>query len=178
MDDFDRLRYPVGPLERVREPLSEAVRHEYISVLERTPARIRALLDGVTDAQLESRYRPGGWTVRQVVHHIADSHINAYVRMKLAATEDFPSAKTYDESRWAELPEARSGPIDVSLALLEALHTRLVAFVRGLSDAELRRAFKHPDWGDVSSEEAITIHAWHCRHHTEHIVIGLRNVRE
>jgi DinB family protein len=169
MDNLDKLRYPVGPLQRIREPLSAATRNEHLAIIEDTPARFRALVAGLDDAQLDTPYRPGGWTIRQVVHHVPDSHMNAYVRMKLAATEDRPTVKSYEEARWAELSDGRTAPVDMSLALLDALHRRWVAFLRGLSDAELRRAFKHSEWGEVTIEESITMYSWHCRHHAAHI---------
>src|SRR5712692_4997921 len=124
MEDTEKRRYPVGRMPRRSEPLDRAMRDQYIVTIERTPARLRSLVSGLSDKQLDTPYRPGGWTIRQVVHHVPDSHINAYVRMKLAVTEALPAAKPYDEARWAELPEARTGPIDMSLALLDALHRR------------------------------------------------------
>jgi DinB family protein len=169
MDNLDKLRYPVGPLQRIREPLSAATRNEHLAIIEDTPARFRTLVAGLDDAQLDTPYRPGGWTIRQVVHHVPDSHMNAYVRMKLAATEDRPTVKSYEEARWAELSDGRTAPVDMSLALLDALHRRWVAFLRGLSDAELRRTFKHYEWGEVTIEESITMYSWHCRHHAAHI---------
>src|SRR5919204_2524476 len=130
MDPLDKLKYPVGPMPRTSTPLDRATREQHLATIAELPSRIRSLVEGLTDAQLETPYRPGGWTIRQVVHHVPDSHMNAYIRMKLAATEDAPVIRTYDEARWAELPEAKSGPIDVSLMLLEALHRRWVAFLR------------------------------------------------
>jgi hypothetical protein len=167
--DLEQLRYPVGRLPRHPEPLSAAEFDEHLAVVDALPARLRSLVSGLTDAQLETAYRPGGWTVRQVVHHVADSHINAYVRMKLAATEDRPPVKTYEESLWAELPDAKSAPVDISLALIEALHRRWVAFLRALPTAARRRAFQHPEWGTVTIEESVVMYAWHCRHHAAHI---------
>lgn len=172
MDNLEHLRYPVGRMTRSSAPLDVRTREEYIRILEAMPGRVRALVSGLSDAQLDTPYRPGGWTVRQVVHHVPDSHMNAYVRMKLAVTEDQPNVKTYEEARWAELPEAKSGPIAMSMDLLDALHRRWVAFLRALPATDLRKAFSHPDWGIVSVEESIGMYAWHCRHHTEHIRIG------
>src|SRR5947207_5689505 len=111
MTDLERLRYPVGRFERVSTPLDRATREAHLKTLEETPSRFRALVSGRTDAQLDTPYRPGGWTVRQVVHHVPDSHMNAYLRMKWAASEEAPAIKTYDEAKWAELPEAKSGPV-------------------------------------------------------------------
>src|SRR5437867_12133740 len=134
MADLDTLRYPVGPMPRLKGPRARATRRGYIAAIEATPARFRSLVSRRSDPQLDTPYRPGGWTVRQVVHHVPDSHMNAYIRMKLAVTEEGPAIKTYEEALWAELPEAKSGPVEMSLALLEALHRRWVAFLRGLPD--------------------------------------------
>jgi hypothetical protein len=170
MTDLDTLRYPVGPMPRLGgAPLARVERATLLAVLEQTPGRFRALTEGLTEAQLDQRYRPGGWTLRQVVHHVADSHMNSYVRMKLAITEDAPQVKTYDEKLWAELPEARTGPVDMSLSLIEALHRRWVAFLRALTPEQWRRTFVHPDWGLVTIDDAVTLYAWHCRHHAAHI---------
>jgi hypothetical protein len=169
MTDLDALRYPVGRFERIAARLNRAGREPFLKTLEDTPARIRALVGALSDADLERPYRPGGWTVRQVVHHIPDSHMNAYIRMKLAVTEDSPTIRTYEEQLWAELPEAKSGPVEMSLALLEALHRRWTTFLRNLSDEQFTRVFLHPEWGRVEVGEAVALYAWHCRHHTAHI---------
>src|SRR5213592_2133405 len=129
MDDLDKLRYPIGRFERLKAPLDGAARTAAIDDIEQAPATLRQLVTGLSDAQLETPYRPGGWTIRQVIHHVPDSHMNAYIRMKLAATEAAPAIKTYDQARWAELPEAKSGPVQMSLALLDALHRRWAAFL-------------------------------------------------
>jgi len=173
MDDLEQLRYPVGRLPRRSTPLDARERAEFIAVIEQAPARFRSLTAGLTDSQLDTPYRPGGWTIRQVVHHVPDSHMNAYVRMKLAVTEDAPAIRTYEEALWAELPEARSAPIAMSLALLDALHTRWVTFLRALPDADFGRPFVHPQWGRVSVDESIVMYAWHCRHHAAHIAAAL-----
>ena len=172
MDDLDKLRYPVGPMERPRPPLDRAARGAYIQTIEQLPSRVRSLVSGLSDRELDTPYRPGGWTIRQLVHHLPDSHLNSYVRMKLAVTEDTPAVKTYDEGRWAELPEAKSGPVDMSLDLLDALHRRWVAFLRALPERDFAKAFTHPEWGRVSLDEAIGMYAWHCRHHTAHIELA------
>ena len=172
MNSVDALRYPVGPMPRNSAPLDPQTREQYFGILEVMPSKVRSLVNGLTDAQLDTPYRPGGWTIRQVVHHVPDSHMNAYIRMKLAVTEDQPKVKTYEEARWAELPEARTAPVAMSLDLLEALHTRWVAFLRALPERDLRKTFSHPDWGIVSIEESLGMYAWHCRHHAEHIRLG------
>jgi hypothetical protein len=171
--DLDTLRYPVGRFERLNAPLDRAARDAFISTLEQTPARFKSLVNGLSDAQLDTPYRPGGWTIRQVVHHVPDSHMNAYIRMKWAMTEETPAIKTYEEQLWAELPEAKTGKVDMSLALLEALHRRWVAFLRQIPEPQFGRAFLHPEWGQVTIEEAIAMYAWHCRHHAAHIEQGL-----
>jgi DinB family protein len=175
--DLEQLRYPVGRLPRGAAPLDAPTRAELIGILEALPGRFRTLVNGLTDTQLDTPYRPGGWTVRQVVHHVPDSHMNAYIRMKCAATEETPAIKTYEEQLWAELPDGKSAPIDMSLALLEALHRRWVTFLRLLPDADFRRTFQHPEWGRVAIEEAVAMYAWHCRHHTAHIEQALTAAR-
>jgi hypothetical protein len=173
VDNLEPLRYPVGRAPRDKGPLDASERAALIEILERTPARMRSLVAGLGDAQLDTPYRPGGWTIRQVIHHVPDSHINAYVRMKLAVTEDAPAIKTYEEARWAELPEAKSAPIAISLDLLDALHRRWTAFLRALPDAAFARPFTHPEWGRVTVDEALRMYAWHCRHHTAHVKLGV-----
>lgn len=174
MDTSDALRYPVGHLPRTTGPLDPTARAAHLAVIKGTPGTVRSLVRGLDEARLAAVYRPEGWTVRQLVHHMADSHINAYVRMKLAATEDRPAIKTYEEARWADLTDARTGPVDMSLALLAALHERWVAFLTALTEDDLRRVFVHPQWGDVTIEESVVMYAWHCRHHTAHIEIALQ----
>ena len=173
MDDAEKLRYPIGRMERYETPFDRDTREAHLATIEGLPSRIRALVTGLSDAQLDTPYRPGGWTIRQVVHHLPDSHLNSYVRMKLAVTEDTPIVRPYHEERWAELPEAKSGPVDMSVALLEALHRRWVAFLRALPESDYARAFSHAEWGRVPIDEAIGMYAWHCRHHTAHIELAL-----
>jgi uncharacterized damage-inducible protein DinB len=175
MNDVDRLRYPVGPQPRHPAPLDARTRAEFLDVLEHTPRTIRQMVEPLSDAQLDTPYRAGGWTVRQVVHHVPDSHMNAYVRMKLAVTENQPAAKTYEENLWAELPEAKSAPVAMSLDLLDALHRRWLAFLRALPEPDFRKTFSHPQWGMVSIDDALGMYAWHCRHHTEHIRLALKD---
>ena len=177
MDDLEKLRYPVGPMERPAPPLDRATLDAHLAVIEALPARVRSLVSGLSDAQLDTPYRPGGWTIRQVVHHLPDSHLNSYVRMKLAVTEDAPTVKTYYEDRWAELPEAKSGPVAMSVDLLDALHRRWIAFLRALPESEFRKTFQHAEWGRVAIDEAVAMYAWHCRHHTAHIEVALASAR-
>ena len=174
--DLEKLRFPVGRMPRRGEPLDARTREEYLGILEALPGQFRALVSGLTEAQLETPYRPGGWTVRQVVHHVPDSHMNAYIRMKLAMTEDAPAIRTYEEQLWAELPEAKHGPVEMSLDLLAALHRRWVVFLRNLTDADFARTFTHPEWGRVRIDEGLAMYAWHCRHHTAHVEQALATV--
>src|SRR5262245_35310053 len=166
------LRYPIGPFKlngtRTDEDVLQAINH-----IGEAPANLRRAVDGLTDEQLNTPYRPGGWTVRQVIHHVPDSHINSYVRFRLALTEEQPTIKPYDEAKWAELPDARSGDIAVSLDLLDAIHLRWVALLRSLSASDLARTFHHPEHGIVRLDQAIGTYAWHGRHHVAHIH-GLR----
>jgi hypothetical protein len=162
------LRYPVGRFTRHPHP-DEAGRAAAIRELEALPDRLAAAVAGLSDRQLDTPYRPGGWTVRQVVHHVPDSHLNAYIRMKLAATEDRPPLKTYEEKAWAEQADARTAPLGPSLALVRALHDRWTLWLRSLDDATLAREGRHPDWGDVSIDELVQQYAWHSRHHVAHI---------
>jgi uncharacterized damage-inducible protein DinB len=164
----DKLRYPIGRFSRP-PVLSDAERQQAISALEEAPRRVRAAILGLSDEQLDTPYRPGGWTVRQLVHHIPDSHLNAYTRMKLALTEDEPVIRGYDEKHWAELPEARSAPVEVSLDLLDALHARWVLAARALGPADWRRSLKHHELGPLTVDALIALYAWHGRHHTAQI---------
>jgi hypothetical protein len=169
MDDLDKLRYPIGRFERLTQPLDRAARAQAIDDIEQAPARLRQLVAGLSDAQLELPYRPSGWTIRQVVHHVPDSHMNAYIRMKFAVTENTPAIKAYEEGVWAELPEAKTGPVSMSLDLLAALHRRWVAFLRTLPESDFQKAYMHPELGRVTLDEAVTLYAWHGRHHAAHV---------
>jgi len=162
------LRYPIGPFKFEGEP-SEPQIKQFISDIEQTPARLRKALAGLTEQQLETPYRPGGWTVRQVTHHLPESHMNAYVRIKLALTEDNPTIKPYDETRWAETPDVPATPIATSLALLDALHHRWVTLLRGLGPADFARRFNHPESGPWTVGGYMALSAWHGKHHVAHI---------
>ena len=161
------LSFPIGrftPPER----MTDADRDAWIGELAEAPSRLRLSIDGLSARQLDTEYRPGGWNVRQVVHHVPDSHMNAYVRFKLALTEDAPLIHVYDEGLWAKLPDSRESP-EISLALLDALHLRWVALLRSLSAEELRRPYRHPEMGVVPLSTALALYAWHGKHHTAHI---------
>jgi hypothetical protein len=163
------LRYPVGRFVRP-EALSPAERAIAIEVIAQGPANMRAAVSGMTDAQLGTPYREGGWTVRQVVHHVPDSHMNAYVRFKLALTEDVPTIKPYDEAKWAELDDGRSKLVDLSLTLLDSLTGRWVLLLRSMKPADFGRRLNHPDWdAPLSLDSMLALYAWHSRHHVAHI---------
>ena len=157
MPDGDNDRYPIGRFERPRGPVDAAARAVLIEQIEAAPATIRSLVEGLDDAQLNTPYRDGGWTIRQVVHHVPDSHMNMYIRMKLALTEDTPTIKPYDEALWAALPDGRDAPVPMSLDLLDALHRRWVTLLRALSEAQFRRTFIHPALGSVAIDEGIAL---------------------
>jgi hypothetical protein len=166
--ELEALRYPIGRFEP-RSGLSAAERDRLIEEIAGLPAAMREAVSGLTDEQLDTPYRPGGWTVRQVVHHLPDSHLNSYVRFKLAVTEAEPTIKGYDEAAWAELADGRGADVEGSLLLLEALHRRWTHFLRSLDDGKLSRAFRHPALGRVTLELNLQLYAWHGRHHLAHI---------
>lgn len=170
---MDDLRYPVGRFQLEGE-ITPARRQEWIETIAAAPGLIRAAVAGLTEEQLDTPYREGGWTVRQVLHHLPDSHLNAYVRFKLALTEAEPLVKTFEEAAWAALPDARTAPVAASLALLEGLHQRWVATLTAMSPDDFARRFRHPEMGTVPLDRLLALYAWHCRHHTAHIT-GLRS---
>jgi uncharacterized damage-inducible protein DinB len=165
-------RYPIGKFEW-EGGLTEERRRQYIDDIAEMPAKLRAAVEGLSEAQLDTPYRDGGWTVRQVAHHLADSHLNAFVRFKLALTEDRPTVKPYDQELWAETPDAKSAPAELSLALVEGLHRRWVIVLRQMSAADFARQLQHPERGLMTLEMVLAMYAWHGRHHVAHIT-GLR----
>ncbi len=169
---MEDLRYPVGKFDFQANLTEEEVK-QAITDIAQAPAKLRAAVSGLTDAQLDTPYRDGGWTARQVVHHVVDSHLNSYIRFRLALTEDEPTIKPYDEAQWAELVDAKTLPVEVSLALLEPLHERWVTLLRSLTPADFKRQFRHPELGTVTLEKNVGLYAWHGKHHTAHIT-GLR----
>ena len=162
------LRYPVGRCPS-KPVLTPDERREGIDAIAQTPARLKSAIAGLSPEQLDTPYRPGGWTVRQVIHHLPDSHMNSYVRFKLALTEDVPTIKPYAEDLWAKLEDVRKTPIEVSLALLENLHERWVILLRSLSDQDFARKFRHPEIGELTLGLNLGLYAWHGKHHVAHI---------
>jgi uncharacterized damage-inducible protein DinB len=165
---MEDLRYPVGRYQRP-DSLSPDQRHDAITAIGATPANLRNAVRGLGEAQLDTPYRPAGWTVRQVVHHVPDSHMNAYTRFKLALTEDTPTIKPYDEAAWATLEDSRSTPIETSLALLDAVHDRWVRVLHAMSPADFARRLNHPENGIMTLDQLLAMYAWHGTHHVAHI---------
>ena len=163
-------RYPIGTFSW-NGPNSREQRVRLIEDIAATPERMRKAVEGMKEQQLNTPYREGGWTVRQVVHHVPDSHMNSYIRFKLALTEHEPTIKPYDEAAWAELIDAKNAPIETSLQLLEALHRRWVMLLRSLSDEDVKKQFTHPELGLVSIDKYIALYAWHGKHHVAHIML-------
>ena len=161
-------RYPIGKFH-FEGPPTEAQRAQLIATIEQTPTKLRTALEGLSPQQLDTHYREGGWTVRQVAHHVPDSHMNAYVRFKLALTEDEPTIKPYAEDRWAQLADTQSTLVEVSLVLLDSLHTRWVRLLRSLKAEDWKRNFRHPELGLVSLEKNLGLYAWHGQHHVAHV---------
>jgi uncharacterized damage-inducible protein DinB len=161
-------RYPIG---RFAPPADYTVdcRASFVRDLSGAPSAFRAALDGLSAEQRLTPYRDGGWTIAQVVHHVADSHMHAYARMKFAATEDVPTIKAYDERIWAAFPDASHANVDPSLQLIESLHTRWTAFLTGLSQADFERGLMHPERGAMTIDRMVALYAWHGRHHVAHI---------
>jgi uncharacterized damage-inducible protein DinB len=161
------LRYPIGEFDYDGNVSREMI-DGWINEIEKCPSLLKTAVNDLSEEQLNTEYRPGGWTVRQVVHHLADSHMNAYIRFKLALTETNPTVKTYSEAKWAELPDSMS-PIDVSLDLLVAIHSRWIVIIKSMSTEELEKTFTHPDLGIVPLVRNIGMYAWHGKHHIAHI---------
>jgi uncharacterized damage-inducible protein DinB len=162
-------RYPVGKFQPPAGPQTTDERRALVEQIAATPARMRAAVAGLSDAQLETPYREGGWTVRQVAHHVPDSHMNAFIRVKLALTENEPTIKPYDEAAWAKLSDVRDTPVETSLTLLETLHARWDAILRAMTDDDFGRTLLHPEHGVVTLDWLIALYAWHGRHHVAHI---------
>ena len=166
---MDELRYPTGRFQRPTTTLSPAERRKHIDTIRGTPAALRKAVTGLSDTQLDTPYRPGGWTVRQVVHHVPDSHLNAYVRFKLALTENVPTIKPYDEGRWAQLGDVPATRVETSLALLDALHERWVALLESIAQQDYERQLVHPENGTMTLDQVLALYGWHGPHHVAHV---------
>jgi hypothetical protein len=164
LDPSVDLRYPIGPFDPSRFD-----RAANVAAIAGLPSALAQAVSGLDEAQLDTEYRPGGWTVRQVVHHVADSHINAYVRCRLALTEEWPTIRPYEEARWAELADARTLPVEASLSLLQTLHHRWIVLLQSLSEADWAQGYVHPQMGRQSLETVAGMYSWHSRHHTAHV---------
>ncbi len=171
-ETVEDLRHPIGRFA-LELPVSESQREAWIDDVAEAPRHLRRAIEGLSDEQLDTPYRDGGWTVRQVVHHLPDSHMNAYVRTRLALTENEPTIKPYAEALWAEVPDARSAAPEVSLALLESMHDRCVRLLRSMKAEDWQRTFRHPERGVTRLDVNLGLYAWHGRHHVAHIA-GLR----
>lgn len=173
MQNLDEIRYPIGKYQKP-ETIENHHLNTWIETLEQLPARLREACSGLNEAQINTPYRPEGWTVGQVVHHIADSHINAYVRFKLTLTEDQPTIKPYKEALWADLEDSKITPIEVSLNLIESLHRRWVNLLQAMSESDFSKKYIHPEYGKTFSlDEVLGLYAWHSSHRLEHI-LGLK----
>ncbi|NNM06803.1 MAG: putative metal-dependent hydrolase [Gemmatimonadetes bacterium] len=168
MNDLDPLRFPIGPF-RPDPSLSPQKRSGFMDEIAAFPAKLRGVVEDMSEEDLDTQYREGGWTVRQVVHHVPDSHLQGYVRFKLAITEDTPTIRTYHQASWGETEDARTGPVDHSLDLLDALHKRWVFFLRALSDEDFERTYQHPEMGEISLGTTVQLYAWHGKHHLAHV---------
>jgi uncharacterized damage-inducible protein DinB len=168
----EAARYPAGRYHPQAQVTTQN-RAQWLDELAELPDKLKQAIAGLSDEQLDAPYRAGGWTSRQVVHHLADSHMNSYMRFRHAVTEDAPVIKPYDEARWADLTDAKSAPVDSSLGILQHLHARWILLLRGFGDAEFARVFVHPERGEVRLDTALGLYAWHGRHHVAQIV-GLR----
>ena len=162
------LRYPIGRFKENPDP-TRGKNKGWIDQIGAVPGELRALVQDLSERQLDTPYRPEGWTVRQVVHHLADSHLNAYIRTKLALTEESPAVKPFDEAAWAELPDASGAPIESSMSLLEALHSRWVLTLRALAEEAFLRTLQHPNRGTITISYMVQLYAWHGRHHIAHV---------
>ena len=161
-------RYPIGPFQ-AGGALTPEERTTLLGQIEEAPAKLREAVAGLDDTQLDTPYRDGGWTVRQVVHHVADSHINAYLRLRWALTEDGTVVKPYEEKDWAKLPDASSAPVEISLNLLDALHTRWLILWRAMKEEDFARTWKGPDFGFLPVDDLVRLYAWHGKHHVAHV---------
>ena len=168
MTDLDDLRFPTGPFQP-RAGLTPQERQELIGEIAHFPADLRFMVSSLSEEDLDTPYREDGWTVRQVVHHVPDSHMQGYVRFKLAMTEETPTIRTYEQQAWGETKDSRTGAVEVSLDLLEALHRRWALFLESLSEEDFARTYRHPEMGELTLETTLQLYAWHGRHHLAHV---------
>ncbi len=166
------LSFPIGKFDW-KQTITPEDRPRLIAEIAAAPSNFRAAVQGLTDTQLDTPYRPGGWTVRQVTHHMPESHMNSFMRFRWALTEDNPAVKGYNEAKWAQLHDSVTLPVEVSLQLLDALHIRWVDLLQSMSQEQYQRSFEHSDLGPVRLDQALALYAWHSRHHAAHIT-GLR----
>ena len=167
--ELEKLKYPIGKFKSP-ENYDTNQRAFFVRNIEELPQKMADAVEGLNDKQLDTPYRPDGWTIRQVVHHTADSHINSYMRFKWTLTEDEPYIKAYDEKSWAKQPDAFKGDVDLSLSLLKALHARWVYFLKEMTDDDFKRQLQHPDWtSKLSLDKMCALYSWHSLHHTAHI---------
>jgi uncharacterized damage-inducible protein DinB len=170
---MDDIRYPIGTWKR-QPAIDAATRASLIDQIAAAPAGLASAVAGLSDAQLDTPYRPEGWTPRQIVHHVADSHLNAYTRFKFGICEESPAIKAYDETTWAKTADGRAAPVEMSLRLIDALHQRWIYFLRSLDAAAFARTIQHPEHGAMTLDDLLQLYAWHGRHHTAHVT-GLRS---
>lgn len=168
-EELEALRFPIGRFELPTSEPSEEERLDLVERIAAVPAALRSAVEHLDDEQVDTEYRPDGWTVRQVIHHLADSHMNSYIRFKLTVTEDHPTVGTYKEGLWGEHPDSKSGDIELSLTLLESLHKRWTDWLRTLTRDEWQRTLYHPEIGDMTLDQLLAMYAWHGDHHTAHI---------
>lgn len=161
-------RYPIGKFNG-QAAANDSERRQFLKDLEEAPARLKTAIQGLSDEQLDTPYREGGWTVRQVVHHVPDSHLNSYIRFKWALTEDEPTVKTYYEDRWAELPDSKNTPIQVSLTMLDSLHQRWTNLLKSFQAEDWKKTLRHPELGVMTLDKMLALYAWHGKHHVAHI---------
>ena len=167
--ELEKLKFPIGKFVFNPNADENEIR-QWVSEIENLPLQIRSAVKGLNEAQLNTPYRPGGWTVKQVVHHLADSHMNAYVRIKLALTENNPAIKAYSEKLWAEMDDAKNLPVESSLSLIEALHARWAYLLKNLSSVDISKTMIHPERGEISVKFILALYAWHGKHHCRHII--------
>lgn len=164
----ENLRYPIGEFNSTQE-INPEMRGKFIQTIENLPARLREEVKDLDETQLDTPYRQDGWTVRQLIHHVADSHINSFCRFKLGLSEDAPTIKPYDEASWAEMADSKNAQIDLSLFMIDGVHARWTMLLKSMSDADFKREINHPERGGMSLNSLLALYDWHSRHHTAHI---------